>query len=221
MRAIFEGIEIDETGDRFIDDFGQFQPNDFFDRQFFVGLDAEYNYKSADNAINPTRGMTFKLAVGAKSNVKKTRSTFGYINSDIGFYNALSRNRKLVLKTDLRTQFRIREVFEFYQAASIGGNNGLRGYRTERFTSKNAVVGSADLRYSFNSFKTKTLPLQIGIFAGADTGKVWGFNEDTEKWHNDYGGGFWVTAAETISGTFNFFNSVEGLRFSFGFGLNF
>jgi len=65
------------------------------------------------------------------------------------------------------------------------------------------------------------LPLQIGIFGGADVGRVWLKNDDSEKWHNDYGGGFWITAAESLSGTFNFFNSTEGFRFSFGFGLNF
>ena len=127
----------------------------------------------------------------------------------------------MVLKTDLRTQIRIGDELVFYQASNIGGNNGLRGFRTERFTGKNSLVGSADVRYSFPSFKTNILPLQIGIFGGADVGRVWLKGEDSEKWHNDYGGGFWITAAESLSGTFNFFNSTEGLRFSFGFGLNF
>ncbi len=58
-------------------------------------------------------------------------------------------------------------------------------------------------------------------FGGFDVGRVWLKNDFSEKWHNDYGGGFWITAADSLSGTFNLFNSVEGLRFSFGFGLNF
>jgi len=109
----------------------------------------------------------------------------------------------------------------FYQAANIGGANGLRGYRLQRFTGQNSVTGSADIRYSFNQFKTKTLPLQLGVFIGGDVGRVWTKNDDSKIWHNDYGVGFWVTAADSVSGTFNFFNSEEGLRFSFGFGLNF
>jgi hypothetical protein len=63
--------------------------------------------------------------------------------------------------------------------------------------------------------------LQIGVFGGFDVGRVWLKGDFSDKWHNDYGGGFWITAAESLSGTFNLFNSVEGLRFSFGFGLNF
>ena len=221
FRTIFEGIEIEETEDRFISEFAPEINTDFYKRRFFGGLEAEYNYKSFDNAINPSRGMTFMLNVGGKTEFKDTKNTYGFINSDLGFYNALSKDRKLVLKTDLRTQIRIGDELVFYQASNIGGNNGLRGFRTERFTGKNSLVGSADVRYSFPSFKTNILPLQIGIFGGADVGRVWLKGEDSEKWHNDYGGGFWITAAESLSGTFNFFNSTEGLRFSFGFGLNF
>ncbi len=222
FRALLEGIEIGSTSDRFVTEF--FEPDtnsDFYNRRFFGGLEAQFNYKSSDKSINPTKGMTFMIMVGGKTEFKDTKNTYGYINSDLGFYNSLSKNKKLVLKTDVRTQVRIGDDFVFFQAANIGGKNGLRGYRNERFTGKSSLVGSADLRYSFPSFKTNTLPLQIGIFGGGDVGRVWIENDFSDTWHNDYGGGFWITAAESLSGTFNFFNSVEGLRFSFGFGLNF
>jgi hypothetical protein len=221
FRTIFEGIEIEETEGRFISEFAPTINADFYKRRFFGGLEAQYNYKSFDNAINPSRGMTFMLNIGGKTEFKDTKNTYGFINSDLGFYNALTLDRKLVLKTEVSTQIRVGDELVFYQAANIGGNNGLRGFRTERFTGKNSFVGSADVRYSFPSLKTNILPLQIGIFVGADVGRVWQKNENSDKWHNDYGGGFWITAAESLSGTFNFFNSIEGFRFSFGFGLNF
>ncbi|WP_242084375.1 metallophosphoesterase [Aestuariivivens sediminis] len=221
FNTIVEGIEIENTDNRFITDFMPVSNSDFYKRRFFGGLEAEYKYASFDNDINPTRGMTFSLNLGAKTEFKDTKATFGYLNSNLGFYNALTKNGKLVLKTDARTQIRVGDDLIFYQAANIGGRTGLRGYRTERFTGKNAFVGSADLRYSFPSFKTNILPLQIGVFGGFDVGRVWLKDDFSDKWHNDYGGGFWVTAAETLAGTFNFFNSVEGLRFSFGLGLSF
>lgn len=224
FRTIFEGIEIDNTAGRFISE--DFEPDtdtasEFFERRFFGAIETEFKYASFDNKINPTRGMTFLFTMGGKTEFKDTKNTYGYINSHLGFYNSLSKNRKFVLKTDARAQIRVGDDLIFYQAANIGGRNGLRGFRTERFTGQNAIVGSADLRYSFPSFKTNTLPLQIGVFAGGDVGRVWVKNDTSDKWHNDYGGGFWITAAESLSGTFNFFNSVEGLRFSFGFGLKF
>ncbi|WP_055434844.1 metallophosphoesterase [Lacinutrix algicola] len=222
FKLVFEGIEIGETTNRFIETFSPSSLNNsFYNRRFFTALEANYNYASFDNKIVPTRGMTFNIDSGIKTEPDDTKNTYGYFNSNLGFYNALSKNRRLVLKTDLRGQVRVGDDLIFYQAANIGGENGLRGFRTERFTGRNSLVGSADFRYSFKSFKTSTLPLQIGVFAGGDVGRVWLKGDFSDKWHNDYGGGFWVSAADSVQGTFNFFNSVEGLRFSFGFGIAF
>lgn len=221
FRTIFEAIEIAETDGRFITDFIGNETPQFYDRRIFGALEGEYSYESFDDRLNPTRAMTFLLNLGVKTEFEDSKYTFGYLNANLGFYNAISKNRKLVLKTDIRTQFRFGDDLIFYQAANIGGENGLRGYRNQRFTGTNAFVSSADLRYSFNTFKTRVLPLQFGIFGGFDLGRVWLDNEKSKKWHNDYGGGFWVTAAESLSGTFNLFHGAEGFRFSFGLGLNF
>ena len=222
FKFLVEGIEIGETPDRFIETYAPSILNeDFYNRRFFTGLEANYNYASYDNKITPTRGMIFNVNTGFKTEPEETTNTYGYINSNLGFYNALSRNRKLVLKTDVKGQLRVGEELLFYQAANLGSENGLRGFRTERFTGKRSLVGSADVRYAFKSFKTRTLPLQVGVFVGGDVGRVWLKNDFSDKWHNDYGGGFWVSAADSVQGTFNFFNSVEGLRFTFGFGIAF
>ena len=63
------------------------------------------------------------------------------------------------------------------------------------------------------------MPIQIGIFGGADVGRVWIDGEDSDTWHNSVGGGFWVNAVDMISGQFGAFNSDDGLRINFGFGL--
>lgn len=165
--------------------------------------------------------MKFELTAGGKMNVEKTENTFGYVESYLGFYNALTRNRKWVLKTNLQTRVNIGDDYEFYQAAQLGGDTGLRGYRNERFTGKTSFAAGADIRYSFNEFNTAFLPFQIGIFVGGDVGRVWGKRFDSELWHNDYGGGLWVTSANAINGTFSLFNGEDGPRFSFGFGFTF
>jgi len=221
FRAVLEGIEIDETAERFITTIVPEEDKNFYDRRLYGALEAEYFYESYDSKLNPSRGMTFLLNIGGKTEFHDSENTFGYLNSNLGFYNAISKNRKLVVKSDIRSQIRVGDDIIFYQAANLGGSNGLRGYRNERFTGKRSFVGSSDIRYSFNSFKTNVLPLQIGVFGGFDVGRVWLKGDFSDKWHNDYGGGFWVTAAESLSGTFNLFNSTEGLRFSFAFGLNF
>ncbi len=220
-KAIFEGIKVDETEDRFIAE--EFATNDpeFFERKYFGGLEGTYRYESYDNTLNPTRGMKFELILGGKMNLEDTDRHFGYFNPYIEFYNALNKSRVLVLNTRVQAQLNIGDDFEFYQAAALGGNTGLRGYRFERFTGQGAFAAGGDLRYSFSQFKTSFLPFQIGIFGGYDIGRVWISEQDSNVWHDSYGGGFWVNSAEAISGKFSLFGSSEGLRFAFGFGLSF
>ncbi len=217
----FKSVEVDETPGRFIAENYDVENTDFYQRKYFVGVEGAYQYESYDDILNPTQGMNFRFALGGKLNTKSPESYYGYIKPSLEFYNSLIRSRKLVLRSQVQSQFNLGDDYEFYQAAVLGGNSGLRGYRNERFAGKSALAFSGDLRYSLGNIKTAFLPFQVGVFAGGDLGKVWMPNEDSSRWHNDYGGGIWINSAEAINGTFSLFNSTEGLRFSFGFGFRF
>ncbi len=223
LTGSYEGVEVQDTQGRFITSGLGLVTSDpeFFERKFFAGIDLNYEYKSFDISANPTRGMLFRLNGGSKMNLDDSDRIFGYFKPKLGFYNAITKNRKLVLKTDVQGEFMIGDGFEFYQAATLGGVNNLRGFREERFTGDKALAFSADLRYSFNKFKTGLLPLQMGIYTGYDVGRVWFDGEDADNWHDSVGGGFWINAVDAIAGQFNLFSSDDGLRFTFGLGLSF
>ncbi|HLT34477.1 MAG TPA: metallophosphoesterase [Aquaticitalea sp.] len=221
FRALFEGIELEDTNERFITDIVPPSTEEFYKRRIFGALEAEYDYYSTDNKIHPAKAMKFNLLLGVKTEFEDAKRIYGYLNSGVEFYNALIKSKKLVIRTKVQTQLRFGGEYYFYQAANIGGETGLRGYRSERFTGRNSLVGSADLHYYFPSFKTRILPLQIGVFAGGDVGRVWNKGDFSEKWHNDYGGGLRINAAESLSGMFSLFKGDEGARFTFGLGLTF
>ncbi|MBP2830748.1 metallophosphoesterase [Aquimarina sp. U1-2] len=221
-KSTIEGIQIDDTPGRFITAEANLQDTEAFERKWFVGIDGTYAYESYDIVVNPTSGMKFEINVGGRMNIEDTERTFGYIKPHLSFYNALTKNRKVVLKTAAQGQFNIGDNFEFYQAAQLGDGNLLRGYRLDRFTGQSALAGSADIRYSFEQFKTRILPLQIGLFAGADTGRVWVANNDTsDKWNSSYGGGLWINSANAIKSTFQLFTGIDGSRFSCSFAFKF
>lgn len=215
-----ESIEVDNTAGRFITDFFEGSP-EAFESMLFGNVDFTYAYSGADNAASPTRGMLFKLKTGVTTNLEDTERTYGYIHPSLIFYNALTNNRKLVLKTMAQGQFNIGDNFEFYQAARLGANTGLRGFREQRFAGNSALAFGADLRYSLAKFKTGLLPLKLGVFGGYDYGRVWLDGESSNTWHDSVGGGLWLNAVEALSGQFGFFNSDDGLRVSFGFGISF
>ena len=219
-KGTFEGVKVEDSPGRFVSE--EFNPGaDFYDRKYFLGLNALYKYESYDDVLNPTRGMKFLLNLGGKANADQIKDHFGYFKSSLEFYNALTRDRKLVLNTKAHTHLVMGDDYQFYQAAQLGDDKGLRGFRRDRFTGKSAFAAGADLRYSFNEFETHFLPMQIGIFAGYDLGRVWYDNETSHRWHDDYGGGFWINSADALNATFSLFNGKDGLRFSAGLGLKF
>ena len=215
LKANFEGIKVEGTQNRYITEVYP-SPIEFNDTKYYITLEGKYQYKSFDTKINPTRGMDFSFAAGGTQNIQESDQIFGYIKPEVIFYNALTKNRKLVLKTDVRGHFNIGNNYEFYQGAQLGSDTGLRAYRNERFTGRSAALGSADLRYSFNKFRTGLTPIQVGVFGGYDVGRVWIANDSSDVWHSSYGGGIWLNTADLLSGTFSLFTGEEGLRFTFG-----
>lgn len=218
--ASFEGVQVEESPDRYISEVYADNP-DFYKRQYFAGLEGRFRYESYDNILNPTNGMKFQLLAGGKLNTSETENFYGYLNPYLGFYRAVSRNRKIVVHSRVNAELNWGDDFEFYQAATLGGAEHLRGYREERFTGEKAFVWGTDLRYSFDQFKTSFVPVQIGVFTGYDVGRVWLDGEDSDIWHDSYGGGFWITGADAISGRFSLFTGGLKPRFSFSIGMNF
>ncbi|MGB3591055.1 MAG: metallophosphoesterase [Nonlabens sp.] len=217
-----QGFQVEFDEDRFI---ALLEPRalnpGFYDRKWFMEVNGGYNYESYDEPLNPTRGMIFDLKGGVNTNLEDTDRTFAYVRPKLGFYNALNKKRNLVLKTLAQGTVNFGNTFEFYQSAQVGQNTGLRGYRNQRFSGNRSFAGSADVRYSFREFKTGFVPLQMGVFAGGDVGRVWENGVNSKRWHSDVGGGFWVNSTDAIGATFNLFSGDDGLRFSFQVGFNF
>ncbi len=221
LGATYESIEIDQTENRFVEG-NPVLPEYLFDEVQFAGANTKFEFVNYDNQAYPTMGMLFNVNVGFKSNLDQNNRTFGYLTSKWGIAHKLIPSGKLVLATTLKGQLNIGDDYEFYQAASIGGADGLRGYRNQRFTGKRAFYQNTDLRYSISNFKTQLIPVKIGLYGSFDYGRIWMPNFDySEKWHNTYGGGFFINGADLFSANLGVFNSDDGMRIAFNLGFGF
>ncbi|MGB5429624.1 metallophosphoesterase [Eudoraea sp.] len=219
----FTAFDLDETQGRFINLYDSIFPQN--PKNNFVSAEAVYNYRQADNPAFPTLGMDVELKAGYTSNVDNSNA-FGYVIPSFAFAYKLTADGRLVFATKSKAHLIFGDNFEFYQAASIGGNDGLRGYRNERFTGKNSFYQSSDLRFNFRRYKTGLVPIEVGVFGGFDVGRVW--IDDTlvldpafngESWNTSIGGGIFVDGADLITAKLGLFNSDDGLRVYFGFML--
>ena len=222
----YQTIQVENTVNRFLR--SQFSANNaIFEHQEFINTEGSYQFENIDNQAFPTMGMKTEVFAGYTTNLKNDNH-FAYLIPSISFDYKLVSSGQLVFATKLKSHFTFGDSYEFYQAASIGGNDGLRGYRNQRFTGKNSFYHSSDIRLNLRSFKTSLVPLHVGVFGGFDYGSVWGQESLTlnpsfknKKLNTSAGGGVFFNAANMVSGNVSVFNSDDGLRLAFSFGFEF
>lgn len=215
----YQSISVEETNNRFINTF--YQQNGEETHTDFVGIHAGYSYENKDNTAFPTMGMATSLQVGFKNNLNEKGVNYGYITPSIGFDYKLVPNGRLVLATKWKAHFNMGNGYEFFQGASIGGFDGLRGFRNQRFTGKTAYYQNTDIRFSLKRKRTRLLPMNMGLFGGFDYGRVWFPGNSSNRWHTSYGGGFFLNASDIITINTALFASEDGPRFTFGLGFGF
>ncbi|WP_250433183.1 metallophosphoesterase [Hanstruepera flava] len=218
LELSYQSIEVEETQGRFINDF--YNSNEIENTNNFFGAELSYYFRNTDNLAYPTLGFTADFRLGYLNNIDKN-TDMGYFIPSIGIDYKIDPQGKLVLASKIKGHITYGNSYEFYQAASIGASDGLRGYRNQRFTGKHAYYQLTDLRYLFSKLKTGLLPVNLGIYGGFDYGRVWLSNDNSNVWHNSYGGGVFVVAAELFTINTSLFNSNDGMRFALALGLNF
>ncbi|MCL7762465.1 metallophosphoesterase [Polaribacter sp. Z014] len=218
----FQNYKVEKTPDRIVS-----KPlvtnSTIFNNQQFINTEAGYQFENTDNAAFPTIGMNTSLKVGYTSNLNNSNN-FGYLIPAISFNHKLISSEKLVFATKVKGHFNFGDSYEFYQAASIGGNDGLRGYRNQRFTGKNSLYQSTDIRLLLTKIKTSIVPLSIGMYGGFDYGTVWGQQNTTfnnTKFNTSIGGGVFFNAANMLVANVAVFNSNDGVRATVNLGFNF
>ncbi|KGL61940.1 metallophosphoesterase [Polaribacter sp. Hel1_85] len=222
----FQKIEVENISGRYLNN--QFSPNSsVFKKNKFINSEASYQFENSDNNVFTTMGMKTFIKVGYTSNLAN-KNNFGYLIPSISFDHKLVSSGQIVLATKVKSHFTFGDSYEFYQAASIGGNDGLRAYRNQRFTGKNSFYHSSDIRVNIKSVKTGLAPLNIGIYGGFDYGRVWGEQSLTvnptftfKNWNTSYGGGVFINAANLLGANLALFNSDDGLRLAISLGFKF
>ncbi len=221
--AQIESVELEITEDRFIADYDAVFPQT--EEENFFTAEATYSYRNLDEPAFPTLGMEMNLRTGVTTNTDDS-NTFAFLIPEVTFHHKLVANGRLVVNTTSKAHLNFGDDFEFYQAASIGGSDGLRGYRNQRFAGKNSFYQSSNLLYNFRRYRTGIVPVEVGIFGGFDVGRVWvddalvidpAFNG--ESWNTSAGGGFFMNASDLLALNLGLFNSDDNLRFFVSFRL--
>lgn len=214
-----ESIKIEDTQHREIDTAYAHNENLYEAQQFGFGK-LHYTFKNYNNKSYPTLGFGFDFEYGFKANLKEANVNHNYIDSRLNFVVPLNQKESFAFSSTLLSKIIMGNTYEFYQGAAIGGAKSLRGFREQRFIGKQSFVHSSDIRWHIGDIRQGIVPMKYGMLAGFDYGKVWAV-ENSNKWHNSYGAGIWLSAIETLTFNLNYFRSSEDDIITFGLGFGF
>ena len=217
--AIYSYKKIEENKDRIVEDFPSIN-RDVFKGQHFGEIGAKYLFKNYDNESLPKLGMTFLANAKWISNLTDFERNHFYTELNLGFTHKISANGRLTIASMLKGKAVWGNFMEFYQMANLGGDQDLRGYRLGRFAGDKVFLQTSDLRFDALRFKA-VVPLRLGLFVGADYGRIWLNGEDSNKWHSSMGGGLWINGAQSITATVSYFKGEDPGRIVFGLNFGF
>lgn len=215
-----EGNRIERTAGRVVDHSPEVSP-DTFSRRTFANASYALGYSNSVQPYFPVFGFNLLLRSDWTAALDHARRNFLTLSGHLDVDHRLDRKDRFVLANSADFTLINNRNFQFYQAAAIGGDSNMRGYRNYRFSGKAALSNSTDLRWNLGRLKNGIAPADWGIFAGYDIGRVWNDDEHSHTWHQDAGGGVWVGLVKSFSARVQYFTGKDGGRFSAGIGLGF
>jgi hypothetical protein len=218
-RLNLESYQVENTPERYISESGL--DSRIFDFQNFAGIGFEYAFKNYDNPFLPSLGLGFQAIGKWNVNVSDFSRQVPSLETSLNLVYKLTPDGQWLFETTLKGKSIFSNSYEFYQAASLGGDTDLRGFRDNRFTGKSAYYQGSDLRYFIGQIRNPFAPMNYGAFIGFDYGRVWFPSESSTKWHQSTGFGFWINSSNIIASTVSYFHSSDGGRLSFGMKFNF
>lgn len=195
--------------------------NAIFDDQLYAGAELHYNFFTKNRKAFPSLGTELDIVTGYKQNIDEHDNQFGYIIPSVSFDYPLIPSGFAVLATKIGGQVNFGDEYEFYHGATIGGNRSLRGYRNNRFNGKRSFYHTTDLRTALGMARTNFIPFVYGVTAGFDYGRVWTDGGNSERWHNNYGGSIWISAALAVTGQIGFYHGDDGNRLTVALNFKF
>jgi hypothetical protein len=195
-----ESVEVEETGQRFIDRLDDNKLPDrqnLFERKTYGGGKFGFDIDTRDSKISPLSGVHWRTEGTFYRGINQSARSLSRVQTDLAFYWSFRLPARLTLATRFGGGINLSD-YEFFQANALGGLTNLRGFRRTRFSGGSSFYNNTELRLKLFTFRSYFFPSNAGILAFGDVGRVWQDGEDSQKWHQGYGGGIWITPFNAV-----------------------
>jgi hypothetical protein len=182
---------------------------DLFRKKYYGGLLTSIVIDNRNDVNYPTRGVLWKTSFGLNRGLTSHTPNFSQISSDMSVYISSNAPARMVVALRFGTAFNFGH-YEFYQSQFLSGLENLRGYNKTRFAGDGMLYNNIDVRVRLKNYQGYLYTGSYGFLLFHDIGRVWLKGEDSNKWHNGYGGGLWLSPANVLVLTASAMHSKEG-----------
>jgi hypothetical protein len=196
-----------------------------YSKKSYVGGKMGISINNLNSELLPTRGVIWNTVFTSLYGINKFSNNITKLTSDLSVHASLSDPAKLVAVLRFGGGHIFSDNFEYFQALTLGSNNYLRGFRKNRFAGKSYMYQTTELRIKLFESKSYWVPGPVGLIVFHEVGRVWMKNENSRRWHHDYGGGIYfspfnfaiISATVAHSPEDNLINFSLGTKFNLTF----
>ena len=221
LGLFYKNTDVEETSGRFISDFIQngLVPGALFSHSYAgVALNYKINTiskgdmkrenKFGGSKMFPTRGIKPEIEFTQFIGLNDDSPDFTKISGEWTSYLSFSKRPRVVYAVRLGGE-KLFGDYVFNEAAKLGQNENLRGYRQTRFYGDASLYLNTEIRVRVKNFKTYLLNGTAGFLVFNDIGRVWLEGENSSLWHTGYGGGLWWSPFDMALLTVSYAGSKE------------
>ncbi|HKL19207.1 MAG TPA: metallophosphoesterase [Halalkalibaculum sp.] len=220
VRPTFEVTNYKEEEGRFITRPQAGIDENTFEDQWFGGMEVELNIKSVDDELNPKQGFAWNSMADLNFGLENTSATFSKLQSQLSFYYSPVLSPQLTVATRFGAAHNIGD-FPFFSSNTLGTRHNLRGFINTRFAGRSSAYNNLELRTKLFDMYNYIFGGEAGALGFLDTGRVWADGEDSDTWHQGYGGGLWFSVYKKAILNFTIGFSEEGYYYTTGAGFYF
>ena len=185
-----------------------------------AGAQLDLRFDSRDDLGFPHRGLVATLSGSAFPKIwDNTKGPFEELTAAASSYFTLPVLSRPVLAVRAGGT-KLFGDFPYYEAAYVGGASTIRTYPYRQFLGDASVYGTAELRVPVAKF-TFLVPLNTGVLAFTDAGRVYVDGKSPGGWHTVAGGGFWLGLVNPSTGITVLLSNRPEQRVTLGVGFYF
>lgn len=188
--------------------------------QNYLGGEIGFEIDRRNNSLLPKNGGHFEIGAQALKNFNDTQLDYYHLNGEFSYHKTIQ------LPTDLTLAYHVGGAknfgeYHYIMSNKIGGSKNMRGFRRDRFYGDASLYNSLDAHLDIFKFQNSIIPFTFGLIGFYDIGRVWLEGEDSNRWHESYGGGIYLAPVDKIALSTIIGTSDERVNVYFNIGFSF